>query len=114
MLEFFNIEYLENLSEFSTALHQACINENINTVRFLIEYSHYNPNIILKKRGKKVLKNLAEGSTPLYAAALCSSIEIFEYLLLYGGNPFIENINKEDAFDIYLLEWEIVNFLNIL
>jgi len=100
MLEFFNIEYLENLSEFSTALHQACINENINTVRFLIEYSHYNPNIILKKRGKKVLKNLAEGSTPLYAAALCSSIEIFEYLLLHGGNPFIENINKEDAFDI--------------
>ena len=66
----------------------------------LIQYAHYNPNIVLKKRGKKSLRNLSEGSTPLHAAALCSSIEIFQYLLLHGADPFIENLNKEDAFDI--------------
>ena len=50
--------------------------------------------------GKKSLKNLAKGSTPLHAAALGSSLEIFEYLLLHGGDPLIENIYNEDAFDI--------------
>ena len=99
MLEFYNIEYLESFCEYSTALHQACINDNINTVRFLIEYVHYNPNIQLKKRGKKSLFKLEEGSTPLHAAAFSSSIEIFEYLLLHGGDPLIQNINKQDAFD---------------
>ena len=99
MLEFYNIEYLESFCEYSTALHQACINDNINTVRFLIEYVHYNPNIQLKKRGKKSLFKLEEGSTPLHAAAFSSSIEIFEYLLLHSGDPLIQNINKKDAFD---------------
>ena len=30
---------------------------------------------------------------------ICSSFEIFEYLLLHGGDPLIENINKEEDFD---------------
>ena len=100
MLEFYSLQYLEGCSEFSTALHQACINENINTIRFLIERFHYNPNEKLKKRGKKCLNKLPEGSTPLHAAAYASSIEIFEYLLLHGADPFIEDINNNDAFDI--------------
>ena len=100
MLKFYSLQYLEKITEFSTALHQACINENINTIRFLIERFHYNPNEKLKKRGKKCLNKLPEGSTPLHAAALASSIEVFEYLLLHGGDPFIEDINNNDAFDI--------------
>ena len=48
---------MESLCEYSTTLHQACINDNINTVRYLIEYINYNPNIQLKKRTKKVYLN---------------------------------------------------------
>ena len=100
MLELYNIEYLESFCEYSSALHLACINEDINTVRFLIEYVHYDPNKKLLKNGKKSLRKLPEGSTPLHCAAYASSIEIFEYLLLHGSDPFIENINKMDAFDL--------------
>ena len=100
MIEFYNIQYLESFSEFTTALHQACINENINTVRFLIEVIHYDPNVKLKKNGKKNLLKLPEGSTPLHAASQASSIEVFEYLILHGGDPFIEDKNGNDSFDI--------------
>ena len=96
-LQFYDLEYLESFSENSTALHQACINENINTVRFLIEEIHYDPNIQLKKKGNKILNKLAQNSTPFHAAAFSSSIEIFEYLLLHGGNPFIQDINANDS-----------------
>ena len=54
----------------------------------------------LKKKGKKTLLKLSQESTPLHAAAMSSSFEIFEYLLLHGADPFITNINNEDAFDI--------------
>ena len=100
MSNFYSIEYLESFSDYSPALHLACINEDINTVRFLIEYSHYDPNKKLLKNGKKNLHYLPEGSTPLHCAAYASSKEIFEYLLLHGSDPFIENINKKDAFDL--------------
>ena len=81
-------------------MHQACISNKLNTVRYLIEIHHYNPNIQLKKRANDSLYGLAEGSTPLHAASIISSIEIFEYLLLHGGDPFIKNIYGNDAFDI--------------
>ena len=100
MFEFYNIKFLESFCESSTALHLACINNNINTVRFLIEYLHYDPNIKLKKNAKKSMHKLPEGSTPLHAAGYASSIEIFEYLLLHGSDPFIENVTKKDAFDV--------------
>ena len=100
MLEFYNIEYLESFSENSTALHLACFTDNINTVRFLIECEHYDPNIKLKNRAKKNLGKLSEGSTPLHAAALSSSIELFDYLLLHGSNPFIQNSENKDPIDI--------------
>ena len=96
-LEFYNLEYLESFSDNSTALHQACISENINTVRFLIEDIHYDPNIKLKQIGNKILFKLSQNSTPFHAAAYSSSIEIFEYLLLHGGDPFIQDINGNDA-----------------
>ena len=99
-LEFYNLEYLESFSKNSTALHQACINENINTVRFLIEDIHCDPNIQLKEKGNKILFKLVQNSTPLHAAAFASSIEIFEFLLLHGGNPFIQDINGNDAISI--------------
>ena len=100
MTEFYDIKYLEQINEFSTVLHQACISNNLNTVRYLIELHHYDPNIQLKKRGNNSLYGLAEGSTPLHAAAVVSSIEIFEYLILHGGDPFIQNNYGNDAFDI--------------
>ena len=100
ILEFYNIEYLENLLEDSYILHLACMNENINTVRFLIEYAHYEPNKKLKKKAKKNLRKIPECSTPLHCAAYASSLEIFEYLLLHGSDPFIENIYEMDALDI--------------
>ena len=36
----------------------------------------------------------------MHAAAYASSTEIFEYLLLHGGNPFIQDINGNDAISI--------------
>ena len=100
MSEIYSIQYLEEINEYSTVLHQACISNKLNTVRYLIEIHHYNPNIQLKKRANDSLYGLAEGSTPLHAASIISSIEIFEYLLLHGGDPFIKNIYGNDAFDI--------------
>ena len=100
MLEFYNIGYLESFSEHSTALHLACFNNNINTVRFLIECEHYDPNIKLIKRAKKNLGKLSEGSTPLHAAAISSSIELFDYLLLHGADPFIQNTENKDPIDM--------------
>ena len=100
MIEFYSIQYLEKNNNYSTGLHLACINENLDTVRFFIEYAHCDPNIKLKKKAKKNLYKLPEGSTPLHAAAKSSSIEIFEYLLLHGADPFISNVDKNDAFDI--------------
>ena len=72
MLEFYSIEYLESFCEYSSALHLACINEDINTVRFLVEYLHCDPNKKLIKDGKKSLRKLPEGSTPLHCAAYAS------------------------------------------
>ena len=72
MLEFYSIEYLESFCEYSSALHLACINEDINTVRFLVEYAHCDPNKKLIKDGKKSLRKLPEGSTPLHCAAYAS------------------------------------------
>ena len=100
MLEMYDFRYLESFNENTTILHQACISNNINTVRFLIESFHYNPNIKLKNRGNKNIMGLAEGSTPLHAASVSSSVEIFEYLMLHGGDPFIQNIYKKDAIDV--------------
>ena len=100
ILEFYPSEFLETLSENTTALHQACLNNNINTVRFLIEHIHYDPNIKLKKNGKKIIKKLPENSTPLHAAAFCSSIEIFKYLLFHGADPYLEDVNGNDSFDV--------------
>ena len=100
MLEFYTPEFLENLSQNTTALHQACINNNINTVRFLIEHIYYDPNIKLKQNGKKIIHKLPENSTPLHAAAFSSSIEIFKYLLLHGADPLIEDSNGNDSFDV--------------
>ena len=99
MTEIYDIKYLEQINGFSTVLHQACISNNLNTVRYLIESHHYDPNIQLKKRGNESLYGLAEGSTPLHAATVVSSIEIFEYLILHGGDPFIQNNLGNDAFD---------------
>ena len=98
ILEFYPPEFLENLSENTTALHQACLNNNINTVRFLLEQIHYDPNIKLKKNGKKI--KLPENSTPLHAAAFASSSEIFKYLLFHGADPFLRNVEGNDAFDV--------------
>ena len=37
MSEIYSIQYLEEINEYSTVLHQACISNKLNTVRYLIE-----------------------------------------------------------------------------
>lgn len=64
-----------------TALHQACIDENVDMVHFLVENGAY------------VNQPDNEGWTPLHAAASCGFVEIAEYLLKHGAN--IASVNSE-------------------
>ncbi|KAI1299614.1 Protein phosphatase 1 regulatory subunit 12B [Halotydeus destructor] len=71
-----------------TALHQACIDDNVEMVKFLIE----------KRADVNACDN--EGWTPLHATSSCGHVEIAEVLLDAGADPRIINNEGELATDL--------------
>ncbi|XP_051884984.1 protein phosphatase 1 regulatory subunit 12A isoform X4 [Pristis pectinata] len=71
-----------------TALHQACIDENLNMVTFLLEH------------GANVNQPDNEGWTALHAAASCGFMEITQYLIKQRANVAAVNSEGELPIDI--------------
>uniref|UniRef100_A0A8C5RCW8 Protein phosphatase 1 regulatory subunit n=1 Tax=Laticauda laticaudata TaxID=8630 RepID=A0A8C5RCW8_LATLA len=71
-----------------SALHQACIDENIEVVEFLVE------------NGADVNQADNEGWTPLHVAASCGYSEIAQYLLDHGANIAAVNSDGDVPLDI--------------
>ncbi|XP_056382722.1 protein phosphatase 1 regulatory subunit 12A-like isoform X2 [Hyla sarda] len=71
-----------------TALHQACIDENMDMVQFLVE------------NGACVNQQDNEGWTPLHAAASCGFVSIAQYLISKGANVAIVNSEGELPLDV--------------
>ncbi|XP_045843032.1 protein phosphatase 1 regulatory subunit 12C isoform X2 [Meles meles] len=71
-----------------SALHQACIDENLEVVRFLVE------------QGATVNQADNEGWTPLHVAASCGYLDIARYLLSHGANIAAVNSDGDLALDL--------------
>ncbi|XP_039191074.1 protein phosphatase 1 regulatory subunit 12C isoform X1 [Crotalus tigris] len=71
-----------------SALHQACIDENMEVVEFLVE------------NGADINQADNEGWTPLHVAASCGYIEIAQYLLDHGANIAAVNSDGDVPLDI--------------
>ncbi|XP_077773202.1 protein phosphatase 1 regulatory subunit 12C isoform X1 [Podarcis muralis] len=71
-----------------SALHQACIDENMEVVEFLVA------------NGADVNQADNEGWTPLHVAASCGYIEIAQYLLDHGANIAAVNSDGDVPLDI--------------
>ncbi|XP_066483559.1 protein phosphatase 1 regulatory subunit 12C isoform X2 [Tiliqua scincoides] len=71
-----------------SALHQACIDENMEVVEFLVA------------NGANVNQADNEGWTPLHVAASCGYIEIAQYLLDHGANIAAVNSDGDVPLDI--------------
>jgi len=100
---FYPSKLIENYSINTTALHESCYMNNINTVRYLVEYLNYDVNQqVIHKENHSSSSYFNSYSTPLHCAAKSSSLETFKLLLQYGANPFIEDIKHCDAITIAL------------
>ncbi|XP_037675996.1 protein phosphatase 1 regulatory subunit 12C isoform X2 [Choloepus didactylus] len=73
-----------------SALHQACIDENLEVVGFLVE------------QGATVNQADNEGWTPLHVAASCGYLDIARYLLNHGAN--IAAVNSDGDLPLDLAE----------
>ncbi|XP_072574421.1 protein phosphatase 1 regulatory subunit 12A isoform X2 [Paramormyrops kingsleyae] len=71
-----------------TALHQACIDDNIDMVQFLVE------------NGSEVNRGDNEGWTPLHAAASCGFIPIAKFLIDHGALVGAVNSEGELPLDV--------------
>ncbi|XP_072282407.1 protein phosphatase 1 regulatory subunit 12C isoform X10 [Pyxicephalus adspersus] len=71
-----------------SALHQACIDENLEVVEFLVNH------------GANVNQADNEGWTPLHVAASCGYMEIAEYLLKHSANIAAVNSDGDVPLDI--------------
>ncbi|KAF5303343.1 hypothetical protein FQR65_LT08256 [Abscondita terminalis] len=71
-----------------TALHQACIDDNLDMVEFLVEH------------GSDVNRGDNEGWTPLHATASCGFLSIAKYLIEHGANVAAVNNDGELPLDI--------------
>merc|ERR1719234_3127512 len=71
-----------------TALHQACIDDNLDMVEFLVA------------NGADVDRGDNEGWTPLHATASCGFLSIARFLLDHGSNVAAVNNDGELAIDI--------------
>jgi len=100
---FYPSKLIENYSINTTALHESCYMNKVNTVRYLVEYLNYDINQkVICKENHSFLSHFNSYSTPLHCAAKSSSLDTFKLLLQYGANPFIEDINHCDAITIAL------------
>ncbi|OUM63765.1 hypothetical protein PIROE2DRAFT_9628 [Piromyces sp. E2] len=89
---------IEKYSINTSALHEACYFNKINTVRYLIEYLNYNVNQqIIQSNHDSADTYFNTYSTPLHCAAKSSSLAIFKLLLYYGAIPFIKDSRDADA-----------------
>ncbi|XP_051846925.1 protein phosphatase 1 regulatory subunit 12C [Antechinus flavipes] len=80
-----------------SALHQACIDENLEVVRFLVE------------EGASVNQADNEGWTPLHVAASCGYLDIAQYLLGHGAN--IAAVNSDGDLPLDLAEADAMESL---
>ncbi|XP_053546682.1 protein phosphatase 1 regulatory subunit 12C isoform X1 [Bombina bombina] len=71
-----------------SALHQACIDENLEVVEFLVNH------------GANVNQSDNEGWTPLHVAASCGYMEIAEYLIKHSANIAAVNSDGDVPLDI--------------
>ncbi|KAG7473967.1 hypothetical protein MATL_G00101510 [Megalops atlanticus] len=71
-----------------TALHQACIDENVEVVQFLVE------------SGSDINRGDNEGWTPLHAAASCGFLQIAKYLIEHGAQVGAVNSEGELPLDV--------------
>ncbi|XP_012670935.2 protein phosphatase 1 regulatory subunit 12A isoform X1 [Clupea harengus] len=71
-----------------TALHQACIDDNVDMVTFLVEH------------GAGINQPDNEGWIPLHAAASCGYLDIAEYLISQGASVGVVNSEGETPLDI--------------
>lgn len=110
MYSIYGKEILEKNNIGFNALFQACQSNHINTVRYLIEYLNYDINSQLKYNNNYELFQeikeddiiFPEFSTPLHIAGFYSSLEIIEYLIQNGANPFLLDSKNNDAISICL------------
>lgn len=73
---------------FSFSSLQACIDDNLDMVEFLVEH------------GSDVNRGDNEGWTPLHATVSCGFVSIAKYLLEHGANVAAVNCDGELALDI--------------
>ncbi|KAK4336904.1 hypothetical protein RND71_043469 [Anisodus tanguticus] len=71
-----------------TALHHACIDDNLELVEFLL------------KKGADINCVDNEGWSPLHATASCGHLEIAEFLLQHGADSKLANVDLELAYDL--------------
>ena len=104
-------EIIEKYNFGLNALCQACKSNNINTVRYLIEYLNYDINYKVRYNStnydlyKMICDDdflFPELSTPLHISGYFSSLEIAKYLINNGANPFLLDKDNNDALSIML------------
>ncbi|KAJ8983839.1 hypothetical protein NQ317_016444 [Molorchus minor] len=90
------IKLLENGADINTcnvdgltALHQACIDDNLDMVEFLVEH------------GADVNRGDNEGWTPLHATASCGFSYIAKYLIEKGAD--VARVNNDGNWPLILL-----------
>ncbi|XP_067012407.2 protein phosphatase 1 regulatory subunit 12A isoform X2 [Anabrus simplex] len=71
-----------------TALHQLCIDDNLDMVEFLVEH------------GADVNRGDNEGWTPLHATVSCGFVSIAKYLIEHGANVAAVNNDAELPVDL--------------
>ena len=125
----YNKEIIEKYNFGINALCQACKANNINTVRYLIEYLNYDINCQIKYNPENyelfhILFDdefiFPELSTPLHISGYYSCLAIVKYLINNGANPFLLDENNNDSISIciengdeamlsYLFSTKIIN-----
>uniref|UniRef100_A0A8B9ZDR0 Protein phosphatase 1 regulatory subunit n=1 Tax=Buteo japonicus TaxID=224669 RepID=A0A8B9ZDR0_9AVES len=84
----FSLQSFPPLNVLPPLLPQACIDENLDMVKFLVE------------NGANVNQQDNEGWTPLHAVASCGYLNIAEYLISHGANVAAVNSEGEVPSDI--------------